>query len=168
MKALIVLLLWLLLGFGYYSAQNAYCNSSQSTAALPQAKVMTKAINPALQSQTITQEASDVDTTITQTIDYAHSTFVTFEKDGNKTVIDITEDEPMNDEMNALLESSCNELQNNMKKILITSYGNTPDVTMKKMEDALIRCGLSPQRVLLYSKKSNDTYDNKLVFEIIE
>lgn len=173
MKALIVFLLWLLLGYGYYQAKTAHCGSAQSATVLPsKTKQKTKRSVAVLPNRTknsaSTSRAAAPTKQTPQDSSYDHSSFNTFKTEGDRTVIPSKDKDMMDDEMQALLEQTCESHSNSMGKVMITAYGKNQASTMNKMENFLIRCGLSPQRVNVRQTKSTDKYSDKLVLQITQ
>ena len=129
------------------SAQDASTEVQAETRATPQA-------------EETTSESNDRYT-------YDDATYNTITQDGNASIIPFSDTEEIGDEIMALLEKTCSRLSDNMSKVRITAYGSGQGKVLSRMENFLIRCGVSPGRVsVMTSSSDNSKYSDNIVLDI--
>ncbi len=94
---------------------------------------------------------------------YNHDEYTTIRSKGNLKIIPFSADNNINVEVQALLEETCTKLEGSLTKVHIHAYGRGKVGYLQKMEDFLIRCGLSPTRVTLSHHKVTDEYNKQIV-----
>lgn len=186
MRAFLIFLLWLLLGWFFYSMKNSCCSlpstSAKSASILPGDKT-TSIVSSTDTSQVLTEgdvqepssttQAGTEKANITETAEeakpYNYENSKSIKTKDNLSLIPANGESTLDDELKALLENTCHQLRNNLSKVSIISYAEGQHRKMKKMEDFLIRCGLSPGRVnFKTSYQENEDYDDRIVFKIVK
>ena len=196
MKALFVVLCWLLIGFFYWSmSQNCCATAGQesSVAVLEGNKLDTKEqaiteTDSSSQSPTLdtlkeketVEIDSIVDSTVDSDIDYPEETepVIDYNYDADNTImakdgvsiIPLKPDDTFSDEIKAHLEQICKDLSHNFSKVKIEGYNNQDIIAAKtavNMENFLIRCGVSPFRISRTNSKI-DTADSFVKMSIID
>lgn len=193
MRALLIFILWLLLGWFFYSMKSNCCShpssvSAKSAAVLPGDKGPEKKISDdtakVISEEEVTESKSVTETeeftTKANTLQndpesreqiepYDYEKSLNIKTSANLSLIPATDESKLDDELKALLERTCLKLSNNLSKVQMVSYAENQNRKMRKIEDFLIRCGLSPGRInFKTSNKENEDYTGKIVFEIVK
>ena len=192
MRYILIILVLLLLGSLFYAVKNRQCCgsdagkpaatsiSNEATGATDKAIVAGSTANKgdkAIEESTTKEEmeeTKEATSSITQSAttksfpSYNHADHITIQSVDNLKIIPFSKDNKLNVEVQALMEETCSSLQNSLSKVNIRAYGKGQGGYLRKMEDFLIRCGVSPSRVRLSHHKTNDDYKDQIVFSISE
>jgi len=177
MKAFVVILCWLLIGFFYWSMSQTCCTpgADNSKGALIGQTNTTSTSVPTVDTvknstsisddttgniQNGNQSNSTISTQKTNSgsLNYDHSLYNTITEEHGISNIPLKTEDPFNDEIKAHLEQVCTKMNGNLSKLRIVGYNKENWLASKtgmKMENFLIRCGVSPFRI----SRSNCTID---------
>lgn len=180
MKAGLVIFLWLLLGFFYWKQSKVCCGDGSLPAADITSSEVTTADNSdtlstqltqttgSEESDTATESASseespsDQDGTSSSQIDLDNKSYIYFSE--NKSSKDLSEDE------RKLIGQIARRLRNNSNRVCLNGHSGQEgdDATNYQLgynraqfiKDWLVRCGVSPHRILTYSKGAKRPLDS--------
>lgn len=193
MKAFIVILCWLLIGFFYWSMSKNCCavgaNKSQSALISKvdtikessKSKIDTLKSTSKLASGSSTQTQSgkladsasrqkNSNAANTAVTDYDHSTYNTITVENGSSHIPLKTEDTFNDEIKAHLEQVCAKMGGNLSKVKIVGFNRDNRLASKtslSMENFLIRCGISPFRISRTNCKI-DTSESHIKMFIID
>ncbi len=183
-RVILIVLMWVLLGVLFFTIKKNCCGNKPQ-AQLPAATSVsgqtsndqTDIVKPdedvSSSDSAVVGERSEMDKdtqSLTQNAsqtNYDYNEYSTIKSDDDKSIIPFSEESTLSTEVQALLEETCSDLSTSLDKVRITAYGENRSGYLRKMEDFLIRCGVSPGRVDLSSKSKNDTYEDEIVLQVL-
>ncbi len=180
-RIILIMLMWVLLGVLFFTIKKNCCSNQPAILMVPATSETDQSVDPhsdlpkadevSVSDSELTNETAVADsqnkTSESSETNFEYDEFSTIRSEDDKSIIPFSEDNNLSTEVQALLEETCARLSTSLAKVQITAYGEDRSNYLRKMEDFLIRCGLSPGRVDLSSRGKNDTYEDKIVLQVL-
>ena len=164
MKSFFVVLLWLVLGFFFWSMSQSCCKPKKD-AELSGAVVTdgvdstdVHSIDTSITSSETVDTAISIESETSASVDYDYESDHSIKVEKGISNIPLMTDNPFSDEIKAHLEQFCASMQNDLSKIHLQGYDAGDKLareTSMDMENFLIRCGISPGRIVRMNRNTD-------------